>query len=176
MAINAYSSIASTTLTATSSTVTFSSIPSTYSDLVVVMQLASNNNAYAALMQFNNDTGQTYSHMYFQGDGTTVRKGLLVYPSTLQTGAAFSWFTTPGTSSNKSFIAIININDYAGTKKKNWIARNTNPNNSETYRGTELIAGAWLNTSAISEIDFIVVGSAYYESGSTFSLYGITKA
>ena len=52
--------IATNTLTAVASSVTFSSIPSTYTDLVLVLQ-GSFDSADDVRFRFNGDTGSNYS-------------------------------------------------------------------------------------------------------------------
>jgi hypothetical protein len=46
---------------------------------------------------------------------------------------------------------------------------------SGTYQGTELIAGIWRSTSAITTIT-ITTSTSTYAAGSTFNLYGILGA
>ncbi|NBQ97859.1 MAG: hypothetical protein EBU12_06490, partial [Microbacteriaceae bacterium] len=58
---NTYSQIASTTLGSAASSVTFSSIAATYTDLVIVVQAAVTAGSIALRMQFNSDTGTNYS-------------------------------------------------------------------------------------------------------------------
>jgi len=64
-----YEPIATNKLTSTATSVTFSSIPATYTDLVLVSNAKGTQNT-AMLFQFNNDTTSNYSQTRMYGDGS----------------------------------------------------------------------------------------------------------
>ena len=159
-----YSTIATTTLGSAASSYTFSSIPSTYTDLVLVASgLGSANTGVG--MQFNNDTGTNYSGIFLEGNGTTA-------VSERQTSAGsirVAWNSLWDTSTIANIV--INIQNYSNTTTyKTSINRS---NNSARY--AEAIVGLWRSTAAINSIK-LSGSSANFAAGSTFTLYGIASA
>ena len=156
-----YEPIATQTLSTTAASVTFSSIPSTYTDLVVILQPLTTLGT-GALTQFNNDTSSNYSNTVIYGDGSTAAS----YRRTSQTAI------NDINARNADAMAILNIMNYANTTTyKSVIFR------SNTIAGSELNAtvGLWRSTSAISTITFSTGGTTY-RAGATFTLYGIAAA
>jgi hypothetical protein len=161
MATQTYDPIASITLGAASSSVTFSAIPQTYTDLVVVIfsdQTASS----PSYVQFNGDTATNYSSTNITGDGATVTTGRV---STSATGIAIA------TTSANDQISIVNIMNYANTttNKTSLIRRN------DAAAQISLVAGLWRSTAAITSIR-LFSNSSTFTSNSTFNLYGIKAA
>ena len=152
--------IATNTLTATASTITFSSIPQTYTDLVLVASFTAGNNDEK--LQFNGDTGANYSWMRLYGDGTSASAGFAPTPTYLRhTGGDLT------TQQN----VIINIFNYANaTTHKTTIGRGNN-----AAIQTTAVAGLWRNNAAITSITYSVSANNF-SSGSTFTLYGIKAA
>jgi hypothetical protein len=158
---NTYTQIASTTLGSTASSVTFSSIPATYTDLVLVYNGTTTANS-TGVLQFNSDTATNYSNNYLLGDGTSAAAGIA---SSLNSAYLFYPTTTMGT-------ATINILNYANsTTYKTSICRWSSTGN---YALTSV--ATWRATPAA--INSIVVGltASTYAAGSTFNLYGISAA
>lgn len=163
----AYYQIASTTLSNTSNNVSFASIPSNYTDLVLVLSLkqsaASGSNPY---FYFNNTTGVTCSTTLMYGNGSTTGGTRF---SSASTFPLFWW--TNLTDTSFAFQSTVHINGYSNTTTyKPVIARS-----SDATKGTETTANQWQSTSAISQIN-IAIGSNAFAIGSTFSLYGIKAA
>jgi len=67
-----YEPIATTTLAAAAASYTFSSIPATYTDLVLISSCQVTNNNDAVRMQLNSDTAANYSNTQLAGNGTTA--------------------------------------------------------------------------------------------------------
>jgi hypothetical protein len=154
-----YTPIATTTLGSSSSTVTFSSIPSTYTDLVIVFDGA-NTSGLNKFIQFNNDTSALYSSTALSGDGSSASSGRF--------SVAYIDVLSAGT--NRSNI-LLQVQNYSNTTTfKTYLSR---PNTAAV--GTEAIVGLYRSTSAINRIDFKVTANAY-AAGSTFTLYGIAAA
>lgn len=157
-----YTLISSTTLNTATATVTFSSIPATYTDLVLVFR--GNNTSSgnrAGYIRFNGDSGNNYSYTAIQGDGASAN-----FSST--------WNVAQGVFSNvlnDNTLAIINIQDYSNTTtNKSFISRG---NSASTV--VQAIVGLWNSTAAINSIVFSLNADSY-ASGSTFRLYGIEAA
>ena len=159
-----YSQIATQTLGSDTATVTFSSIPATYTDLVIVTNFAVDGNSYNHYMQFNSDTGSNYSHTVLYGTGSAAASARQSNTTSIYAG---NWSTTIGTTDRSQII--IQINNYSNTTtNKTTIAR---WNIATVEVGTGV--GLWRSTAAISSISFIPYSTNKYKSGSTFSLYGI---
>lgn len=145
-------------------TVTFSSIPSTYTDLVIVVNatMSADSNVY---MTFNGDTGSNYSITNMYGNNT----GALSTRQTSQTQflMSLSSFFQNGVVGNM----IVNINNYANTSTyKTTLSRFNNQGVA-----VQAAVGLWRSTSAINSIS-IYSNQGNWSSGSTFTLYGITAA
>jgi hypothetical protein len=159
-----YTPIATTTLGSNTTTVTFSSITGSYTDLVLV---ANGTVTYAGNLDcnitINSDTGNNYSRTYMFGNGTSALAGK---NSTAGAALGFYWSNT---QSNNTILHFMN---YSSTVTyKTMLTRNNNPGNS-TYAGIAL----WQSTSAITRLDLTPTASSQWATGSTFTLYGIVAA
>jgi hypothetical protein len=152
-----YEPIATTTLSTTATTVTFSTIPQTYTDLIMVFNGTGGNNVS---LQFNSDTGNNYSTTRIRGDGSSA--------------SSSRWSNIPtmyGSFSSGLQNSIWHVFNYT----------NTTTNKTGLNRGggaadnVEAYVGLWRNTSAISSMT-VNVQSGNFSSGSTFALYGIRAA
>jgi hypothetical protein len=117
-------------------------------------------------LAFNSSTAN-FSQRYLQGFGTGVtsatQTNLLVIATSPST-------TTSNTFSNNSLY----IPNYAGSTNKSFSVDSVFENNATTAR-QQITAGLWSNTAAITTIGFTVGGGTTFVSGSTISLYKITK-
>jgi hypothetical protein len=165
---NTYTQIASTTLGSAASSVTFSSIPGTYTDLVLLSaasNLGVNGNGLA--MQFNSDTATNYSKTFLYGDGASGVSGR----GTSQTNISIS--NMPISSTGVFGAGVANIQNYSNaTTYKTVVSRGGAANT-----GMIVIAyvGTWRSTAAITTIT-LFSDTGNLATGSTFSLYGITAA
>ena len=161
-----YEKIATTTLGSNQSSVTFSSISSAYTDLVIVMN-GSDTGGVQLAIQYNGDTGNNYSMVGLTGNGSIAYsvKGL--------NGALIQFGWDAYLESGYNYNAIINIQNYSNTTTyKTLIGR---ANNATT--GVTATAAMWRSTAAINEIKFLqAYGSDLFKTGSTFTLYGIARA
>jgi hypothetical protein len=159
-----YTSIATTTGTGISNTITFSSIPSTYTDLILICNSQLTLNAGTGWLRFNGDSGTNYSDTYLYGDGTSATSGR--HSSIAQSycsDATASGFVT----------SIHHIQNYANTTTyKTFLSRS-----NYAPGGVAAYVGLWRSTSAINSITFSNTASpGYYTTSSTFTLYGVTAA
>lgn len=159
-----YRPIATTTVSGTSTvTITFSSIPSTFTDLVLVAQYKAVGNNYL-MCRFNGDTGSNYSRVELRGDGSSAT-------SQKFSNEAYAYITSIYAPPGDLGTFILNLNDYADTTIfKTIISRGNN-----TATGTGLNVNLWRSTSAINTILVTPIGSGF-DVGSTFTLYGIKAA
>ena len=155
-----YVSIASNTLSSSAASVTFSSIPGTYTDLVVVVNgtftTGSTNNVN---FQFNGDTASNYSWLRLLGSGSAASSAR----------SSDVEINVGGLSSTAQSTTVANIQNYSNTTTyKTAIGRGNTPE----YVQASL--GAWRNTAAITSVK--IQSAATFASGTTFSLYGIVAA
>ena len=154
---NTYEAIATQTLGSNTASVTFSSIPSTYTDLVMVIDGLSDNNLQA---RFNADTGSNYSSTRILGNGSTVTSERFT-----NTTSIVGTYGTPKQTSIWHFMNYSNA-----TTNKTTLNRGGGASDR-----TEAYVGLWRNTSAITSITILTtVGNL--NSGMTLSLYGIAAA
>ena len=164
-----YEPIATATLSSVATNITFSSIPSSYTDLVISFTGYAAAVSYQLSLQFNTDTatGSTnYSSTYLEGNGSAVASGretnlfcmVIQGPQTLS--------TTIPTSAN------IIIPSYAGSTNKTVLATYSgDQNGSGTVSRT---VGLWRQTSAINAIKIMSSnGAQNLAVGTTATLYGI---
>lgn len=161
-----YEAISTTTLGSAASSITFSSIPGTYTDLRLVFNGIYTSSGGNSRIQFNSDTATNYSNTRLSGDGTSASSNR----STSQTFLRINW---DGQSSTVPDFSTIDIFSYAGsTNKTSLITTSEDKNGSgSVYR----LVGLWQSTSAITSIN-ISISSSTFAAGTTATLYGILKA
>lgn len=167
-----YTPIATQKLNSASSTVTFSSIPSTYTDLVLIINGGNSVAGAEYWLQFNSDTGSSYSTTVLEGNGTTTGSSRIT--NTYPTKGIVSAINLVGVATQGMFIA--NIQNYANTTTyKSCLMRLTAQDGLSSYQGTVAAVGLWQSTSAINSITINTVG-ANMNPGTTITLYGIAAA
>lgn len=161
-----YTPIATQTLASAAYTVTFSSIPSTYTDLVLVINAATTANTKNPVFRYNSDTGTNYSSTELYGDGSSVG-------SVRQTSVNAIYGGAVGISGGNESIIICNIQNYANTTAYKTALIKT----SAKFNSIDVVVGVWRNTAAINSIDILTLSSGQnWSIGSTFTLYGIAAA
>lgn len=165
-----YESISTTTLSTAQANVTFSSIPATYTDLVLVSNCGGSSSDYIQIV-LNSDSGNTlYSGTYLLGSGSSIQSGRY----TSGTGSFIYWIggsTSTGTTST-GIVAVYNFQNYSNTTTyKTVLSKAANSGNTVGVQ-----VGVWRNTAAINSIQIKMAAGANIVSGSTFTLYGITAA
>lgn len=161
-----YEPIATTTLSSTSSTITFSSIPGTYTDLRLVFNGNFSSGADQFKLRINSDSGTNYSSLWLYGDGSTMSQDRA-------TAAGFIDLSR-GTGMNTNIENhTLDIFSYTGSTFKSMILRRSNDRNGSGQ--VSVNAAMWMSTSAITSINlFTDVYS--FAVGTTATLYGILKA
>lgn len=158
--------IATTTLGSAASSVSFSSISGSYTDLVIIANFAvtTSTNAYFQLGNGSLDTGNNYSQTNLKGDGTSATSGRRT------NNGSILLFNADNLTANEWTTNIINMQNYANTTTyKSSVLRSNSAANS-----TYATVGLWRSTSAINIITFTSSGN--FATGSTFTLYGIAAA
>jgi hypothetical protein len=162
-------SIATTTVGAGgASSVTFSSIPQTYTHLQIRGISNSADASYVAA-QFNGDTGTSYSNHAIFGDGSAVVGQANVTTSNVQI-ARSNYFA----ASNSMFgVGICDILDYTNTNKFTTTRALAGNDTNGTAGGAVLFSsGNWRNTAAVTSIS-IFPTSGNFRQYSSFALYGV---
>jgi hypothetical protein len=167
-----YESIATTTLSTATTTITFSSISGTYKHLQIraLSRKSSAGGGDGIFIRFNSDSGSNYSLHQIDGDGSSASADRSASATQINS-------TTTATSSHSANVfgaQIWDILDYANTNKyKTLRAMNGFDNNGSgkvRYGG-----GVWMNTNAITQIDLTGNGDNFAQY-SSFALYGIKGA
>jgi hypothetical protein len=164
-----YEPIQTTTLGTATNIVTFSSIPQTYTDLILITNFATSVLNEDAYVQFNSDTGNNYSRTHVRGNGA----------SALSSRAANQPFIpididSSGTTLNTGIQTATHFMNYSNaTTNKTVICRSGT--NGGSFTGTTLLLGLWRNTNAITRIDIKATGGNFVV-GSTFTFYGVKSA
>jgi hypothetical protein len=161
---NSYESIA-TISAGGSSSVTFSSIPSTYQHLQIRAFLNNSSSNISTSMQFNGDTATNYAKHGLFGDGASATAAGSASVSSM-TFQLYSGNTTSNYSGT-----VIDILDYKDTNKYTTVRGLGGYDNN----GSGLVyfgSGLWMNTAAVSSITIGTAGGSW-ATGSSFALYGI---
>ena len=146
----------------------FTSIPSTYTDLVIKNSLRATGATSGGFLTFNNNT-TGYSERLLYGTGSASG-------SANNSGAGFVWAfeTVLSTYTANTFSnGDIYIPNYTSSNYKSVSVDNVQENNA-TASDQYLVAGLWSNTSAITSIK-LASGSTFAQH-STAYLYGISNA
>ena len=166
MPTKTYTSLATVTLGGSDADITFSSIPATYRDLVLVIgnaKSASGNPAVIA--RFNSDSGTNYPYVRMTGNGSATGTFASTSDAHLNLAAAF------GISTSENATIILQVLDYSATDKHKPIL----VRNNRAGAGVEGIHARWASTSAINRIDLFNTSALNFGTGTIFSLYGIVS-
>jgi hypothetical protein len=170
-----YESIATTTVGAGgASSITFSSIPSTYKHLQIrgIMRVSSGTAGTNDLfIQFNSDTAANYSRHALYGTGSTA--GANGNGSTSSPYAGRACIPRNGISANIFGVTITDILDYANTFKYKTIRNLSGMDDNSTNGVVSLSSASWQNTNAITSITLFDENSYSFSQYSSFALFGI---
>lgn len=156
-----YTPLATVTLGSSAASVTFSSIPATYRDLVLVVNAKNTVGAnYNSLARLNGDTGNNNPSIFMMGNSSGAVGVIRNVDGAGQIGYSNS-------SSNSTIIA--QFMDYSATDKHKTILSRSN---AEAER-VSAHAIRWTNTAAITSIAVLIEGGATWATGGRFDLYGI---
>jgi hypothetical protein len=169
-----YTLIQSATVTSsTASSIDFTSIPATYTDLLLSISTRNDSTAFDAariLLRFNGATDDTnLTFLRLAGDGASV------FTDTGSQGHV-AWMNQNGSTASTFSNVEVYIPNYTGSNQKNYLAVGGNERNvtSTAYQG--FFANRWANTSAITAIKIFSADSQSLVQHSTAYLYGISNA
>lgn len=166
-----YSQIASTQLASAQNSVTISGIPSSYTDLRVIIYIpsfsGSNQDTFG---RFNGDTGTNYSDIVLQSNGSVV--------NTIDAGPSLTYtninLQTIYTTTSYPTLWIWDIFEYASSQNKGYLIQGSG--NRDSSGSVTRVSGTWRNSAAISSIEVYVGGSQTMSAGTQISVYGILAA
>lgn len=167
-----YTPLATTKLTAATTTVSFSSIPGTYTDLVLVASSADSSTLYNQIsFRLNSLSTAIYSWTALYGNGTSAGSNREATGAG-RTYGTIGWNTAQNLTLGTS-VSIANFMNYANSAiYKTVLSRSSNSAN-----GTEVLVSLAQTTSAITSIDLYSANNTkQFAAGSTFTLYGILAA
>lgn len=155
-----YTPIAKTTLSSAAASVIFSSIPSTFTDLVLIVNAKSQGSNLYPLYKLNTSSSMSRTYLATTLGGISSGRS----PDSYIVGENQVY------SSGFEFNAICHFINYSNTTTyKTVLVRNNNAS-----RNAEALVSTWRSTAAINSIEYYVSGN--FDVGSTFTLYGILAA
>jgi hypothetical protein len=160
-----YTPIATTTLGSSAASYTFNSIPTTYTDLVLIINGSASTGTNMELQVGNGsvDTGSNYSDTWLAGSGTSALSGRDApnYPSVILS----NYYNFQG-------MTIINFMNYSNTTTyKTFLSRA-----GAADWATAAYVGLWRSTAAINTIKIASGGATTWNAGTSFTIYGISAA
>ena len=162
-----YEKIATTTASGSSTNVTFSSISGSYTDLVLIIANVTSQIDNVGI-RLNSDTGSNYSRTILSGNGTSAA-------GNRGTNDTYLYTMYKDTVGGDPVMSIMQFQNYSNsTTRKNVLLRQVT--NSSGTKGVMTMVGVWRATPAAITNISITSLNANFNSGSTFTLYGILKA
>lgn len=163
---NTYTPIATTTLASATSSYVFTSIPTTYTDLILVATLVPGaTNFDFQVGDGSIDTNTNYSSSRLYGNGTSAGSDRQLNNATGVLGNVTNPTTVP-------IHVITQFNNYSNTTTHKPAISRYNVSDNYTFS----IAGLWRSTSAINRIQIYSTSAQNIPAGCTFTLYGIQAA
>jgi hypothetical protein len=161
-----YEPIATTTVAVAATTINFTSIPSSYTDLRLVMTFRATTGTNTSRLRFNGDTGANYSSTTLRADGSAASS---------DRGTGSLWINPFNATATTTIPLMVtyDIFSYTGSTFKTLLMTASGDQNGSGW--VERIVGLYRSTSAITSIS-IDASSLTFAIGSTATLYGIKNA
>lgn len=167
--------IAKVSLGSDASSIEFTNIPGTYTDLLIVgsLRLGRSATSSTVYMQVNGDTGTTkYSSRRLYGN---TDSGVGSDSFSGNNKALVCGDVTANTATSSTFGSLeVYLPNYAGSTNKSVSGVGVAEHNGGGLLSAA--AGLWSDTAAITSLLFADYNSSTVKSGSSMYLYGITKA
>lgn len=169
---NTFEAIATVTVgSGGAANIEFTSIPATYTDLLILMSTrvtASGGSADGEYVTINfNSTGALADSRAIYGGGGAVG-------SFTKTDGEFAYVVDTNNTANTFNNDMLYIPNYAGSNKKSFSVDNAQESNSSGGSYLNLWASLWDDTSAITSIK-LNAPTGTFQQYSTATLYGIKK-
>ena len=156
-----YDKIATNTLGSAAASVTFSSIPLTYTDLVLVQVSQITTGAGTGTIQINGDIASNYSNTFLTGNGSTATS----------TRNSSTVIFSGDASATDLQTSIYSFQNYANTTTYKTVLIRSNVASGSL----SAVVGMWRSTTALDAIK-VGTNTSTFIAGSTFTLYGIKAA
>lgn len=163
-----YDNIATTTLGSATNSITFSSIPSTYTDLRVVWTLSGLSTGNDPALRFNGSSSTLYSYTYLRGNGASASSSRLSGEAQI-----YCYAGTGGATGTPTFMTI-DVFSYAGSTNKTCLITTSADQNGSGITASSV--GLFRSTSAITSLTLLITPSGNQNIGTTATLYGIKNA
>ena len=160
-----YTPIATTTLGSATTSYSFTSIPTTYTDLILITQLKNATTTANIQIQVGNgsaDTGTNYSFTNMYGLGSSSGSGAASNQNSTIIGTTFTEYGTQ----------IVNFQNYSNTTTYKTILSRSGQGGNNTTAWVNL----WRSVSAINYMTIYLASGIQMSAGSTLTLYGIKAA
>ena len=171
-----YQLISSNTLASSATSVTFSSIPATYTDLEIRCSTRSDqaSNIDLVTLTFNGSSAGNYSNTSFIGNSSTVTSNRGSGQPYLRNGYTSGNSTTANTFGSTT----IYIPNYLSSNAKPVANFSVGENNSAATAAAyvSVYASLWSLTSAITSITISPINGPNWLTGSSFYLYGVKNS
>jgi hypothetical protein len=157
-----YEAIATQTLSSNQASVNLTSIPSTYTDLIVIVEGYTSTGSGVNIQVGNGsiDTNANYSFTYLQGNGSSASSG--------RASNGYGIYCADQPTSGRSN-TILQFMNYSNTSvNKTILVRGNSASQSLTA-----VVGLWRSTSAINCIKF---NGANFAAGTMITIYGVKSA
>jgi hypothetical protein len=158
--------ISTQTTTGSVASINFTSIPSTYTHLKLVVNCTGISGFESLNLRVGNnsyDSAANYSYLAMINDGSVAKANQ---------GNAYEWIYGPVSDGNQPIMAMINFWNYASTNMfKTITVEGGNATSGPKYISKNICT--WRNTVAINQIS-ITPPSVTINSGTTATLFGIT--
>lgn len=167
-----YEAISTVTTTGTPATIDFTSIPQTYTDLVLVFINTGVAGIVGVRTRFNNDSSAIYDKRYLYGQNSSASSAEqtnATYYNAIASGLheyAESWINIFNYSNTNTFTTILSRLTGTGDAGSSWSTRDT-----RTWYDT----GRWRSTAAVTSIN-LSPESGNFAVGTIVTLFGIKKA
>ncbi len=157
-----YTPIYATTLTSGVSSITFSNIPTTFTDLVIVSSNVTCSNAGGFIsLRFNGDSSSLYSNTYITASSSSVSSGR-------NSGSVA--YIVGDTDTSAQTMSVNHIMNYSNVTTYKTILSRCGYGSASSQAFSSL----WRSTSPVTSIT--LYGNGNINSGSTFTIYGIKAA
>lgn len=156
--------IATTTLSSAASSITFSSIPGTYTDLRLVLVCKNTSNNSNVRMYFNNDQGSNYSITRLYGTGSAAASNRNLNSTEISLNDGYNITTA------QPQLFTVDAFSYAGSTNKTVLVTSNQDENGTGEVGRYV--GLYRSTSAITRLDLSITAGTF-AVGTTATLYGI---
>lgn len=154
--------------------ISFTSIPGTYTDLVLMVVARNTSGGNDWLTTRVNGVTTGYTWRIFAGDGTSTSSytsGDFAMPAGFVSGLVFGTNATANTFASSQIL----IPNYAGSATKTISSEHVMENNVANPSNQSLSAGSTSVTAAITSVTLLLYNGANFAQNTTAYLYGVLK-